>query len=611
MERFARGSWRERGELIACGLVFGVLSALAFSPFAVWWLGLLAPACLLLASDRLAAGVGVDGVGRRGLASGAAWVALGTLPFWAFEQRWIAGVSAAGFVPLLLILSGYTWLAVWACARVLRWCGSRRAVGLVVLGPIVWGGVEFFRGRVAFDGYPWYLAGMPMIESVFLASAGAVVGVYGAGVLVAGVSAGVVCIARGARMIGAIGAGAWALVWVLLSLVGGGQLERASAPSGDPVRFGVVQTNVPQSTRMTWTPLERLRDASRFLDLSAEGLDAGAQVLVWPETMFPGETLEASAAMADEAANLGWSLEMRGAEAVRALRDYGWLDGIELRAHAETGVVIVPSGLVRRVVLAGQRELGVPIVMGAAGFEGYRVETSDGSLRPVWASRFNSAFVVEGGLVQGGRYDKLHLTPFGETMPYIRAVPWLESALLTIGLGARGMAFDLDAGDRAERLVVSPSGGGEAVTIATPICFEATMPHVVRRLAAERGERAAGVIVQMTNDGWFGSASGGRTQHLDAVRWRAVETGTPIVRSANTGVSAFVDARGRVRGRLPEREAGVLVMEVAAAGGPVPMAARLGDALGWLTLGVAGVLVGLAVVRGRAASTDAGAGLQN
>ncbi|TVQ63892.1 MAG: apolipoprotein N-acyltransferase [Phycisphaerales bacterium] len=404
-------------------------------------------------------------------------------------------------------------------------------------------------------------------------------------------------VARGrARAVGGVGVGVWGLVWVVLSVVGAGQIERAASPAREAIRFGVVQTNVAQSTRVAWSTAERLQDASRFLDLSAEAADLGAQVLVWPETMFPGETLEADAALADAGASLGWSLDMQSEEAVRALEGFGWLDGIELRAREDTGVVIVESGVARGVVLRGQRSIGVPIVMGAAGYDGYRVETSEGRLRPVWSARYNSAFVVDGGVVQGGRYDKLHLTPFGETMPYISAWGWLESAFLRIGLGASGMAFDLNAGDRAERLRVSAVGGGQPVVIATPICFEATMPNVVRRLVVERGERAAGLIVQMTNDGWFGWATGGREQHLDAVRWRAVELGTPIVRSANTGVSAFVDARGRVTDRLPAGEAGVLVSEVAAAGGSVPMAARLGDSLAWFTLGVTVILIGLGFV---------------
>lgn len=532
------------------------------------------------------------------IARGAAWVALGALPFWAFEQRWIAGVSAVGFGPLLVVLSAYTWLAVWACAHVVRLCGARWSVGLVALGPIVWGGVEFFRGRVAFDGYPWYLAGMPTIESAWLSGAGAVVGVYGVGVLVAGVSASVagLVLAQKSRRAVAIGLGAWVVLWAGLAWFGGGELDRAMGESGALARFGVVQTNVPQSVRGTWSPMDRLLDAAHFLDLSQRAQADGAQVLVWPETMFPGEVLEAEAASAEVAAGLVWPLLTSVDSAVRTLGAKPWLLELGLLEDPESGNAMVWTGAARDVVLSGQRAIGVPMLMGAEGFDGYRVESDGIGPRRAWSGRFNSVFVVDGGGVVGARYDKMHLTPFGETMPYISRWAWLESVLLRVGVGARGMRFDLDAGDRVVRHELELSGA--RWTVATPICFEATMPHVVRRLVVDRGERASGVIVQMTNDGWFGSARGGREQHLDAVRWRAVELGTPIVRAANTGVSAFVDARGRVVERLGAKTDGVLVAEVVAAAGPVPMAGRMGDRLGWVTLGVTVACLLLAAGRG-------------
>jgi hypothetical protein len=82
--------------------------------------------------------------------------------------------------------------------------------------------------------------------------------------------------------------------------------------------------------------------------------------------------------------------------------------------------------------------------------------------------------------------------------------------------------------------------------MAAPICFEITMPHISRRLVYEHGEKQADVLINLSNDGWFGWHDAGRTQHAQISRFRAIENRGPVVRSVNTGHSVLIDAHGRL-----------------------------------------------------------------
>jgi apolipoprotein N-acyltransferase len=142
----------------------------------------------------------------------------------------------------------------------------------------------------------------------------------------------------------------------------------------------------------------------------------------------------------------------------------------------------------------------------------------------------NSAALISprGGLVS--RYDKVNLVPFGEFVPW----PFGFANKISTEVG------DFAAGDR---VVVSPVAGGK---IGTFICYESVFPNFVRQFANE----GAGVLFNISNDGWFGR-SAARNQHLVIVRMRAAENRRWILRAANDGVTATIDSAGRVRSSLP------------------------------------------------------------
>lgn len=526
------------------GLAHAGCMIAAFAPIGLWGFSLVAIAPLVWLADRAA------GSGRNAFRV-AAFAAIGTVPFHAFEHRWLWEVAGPGYPVLVVLLAGFPLVFVWMLARFRRrWSW----VPMVVGAPVLWAGLEFFRGTIAFDGYPWYFVGHPLIDApAWLLDAGTVVGAFGLSFLAAAVG-GIVgwAAARPTLLRAGIGAGVIGAIVVVVGALGWPARARASLddPIDTFIRVGIVQTNLPQSNKMDWEPADRIDDLLWFLEMTEEAARAGEpDLIVWPETMFPGSSLEESSRRAEEEARIAWFID----------RPDGTREAVPIGALAET-------------LFERQRAIGIPMVVGGLGYDNLRFTTDpDGSIQRAQDHLYNSVFAINDGAVLG-RYDKVHLTPFGEVMPYISAWPWLEKRLL--GFAASGMSFDLSA-SRVHRVLevpVSlerPTRGDsdfrgtfhyyDRVLLATPVCFESTDAELCRRLVGAANANAPILIVNPTNDGWFGGVNAAREQHLQLSRWRALELGVSIVRAANTGISCAIDHRGRIiaRGvRRPEDRPG-------------------------------------------------------
>jgi apolipoprotein N-acyltransferase len=246
---------------------------------------------------------------------------------------------------------------------------------------------------------------------------------------------------------------------------------------------------------------------------------------------------------------------------------------------------------------AQQREIGVPMLVGEEALEGLKIqEDAQGRVTFSQDKRYNSAYLIDRGAPSFSRYDKVHLTPFGEVMPVVSRWDWLEDQLLALAAG--GMRFDLDEGTRLTVFEIpAPQRSEGTVRVVTPICFESTDPVLCRRLVFDGEMRRADIIANLTNDGWFGESDLARRQHLRAARWRAFELMTPVVRSANTGTSAIIDRSGRVVASLPARTDGVLRAEIdLPTRGAYTVHVRFGEWAGWACLvGTIGLVVAAAL----------------
>jgi apolipoprotein N-acyltransferase len=172
---------------------------------------------------------------------------------------------------------------------------------------------------------------------------------------------------------------------------------------------------------------------------------------------------------------------------------------------------------------------------------------------------YNSVYVIDGDGSIRGIYDKVHLVPFGEYLP-------LEPLLQKLGLqNLTKAAGGFLAGDR--RRAMDVAGAPKVLPL---ICYEAIFPGA----AVPPGQRP-GWLVNVTNDGWFGISSG-PYQHFQQARVLAIAEGLPLVRAANTGISAVVDPVGRIIKSLPLGSEGVLDSQLPRALSPT-VYARFGN----------------------------------
>lgn len=486
---------------VPAGGMLGALTVLALPPFSLppfLVLGLGGHFLLLQgASPRLAGLIGWS-FGLGFFVAGTHWIAES---FYVEADRfgWMA-VPAVGGLSAFLAL--FLAAPAWAFAR-LRIGGTAGALVFALL----WMASEWVRGH-ALTGFPWNLIGYAWVDHPGARQIAALVGSYGLGLLtvLAAVLLPLSLLAwsrrerRRARM-GAI---------LALLLLGGGSLRLPATDGGEgsgPV-LRIVQGNVPQARK--WRPEERAATVERYLDLSFR--PGRYDLLLWPETAYPGFLDEARDVLTRIAAQLPPDAQLL-------------------------------AGTPRRT-------------LGAAG--------------PAF---WNAVVGVDGAGAIVAAYAKHHLVPFGEYVPLRHILPFDR---FTAGFG------EFSAGPGPRTLTV----GKTAVGIA--ICYEAIFPgEVVER------DRRPDWIFNPTNDAWFGMSIGPH-QHLASARMRAVEEGMPMVRAANTGISAIIDGYGTVRASLPLGETGVIDAPLPPALPPTPYG-RYGDLL---LVPLAGAILVLAVLLG-------------
>ena len=212
-------------------------------------------------------------------------------------------------------------------------------------------------------------------------------------------------------------------------------------------------------------------------------------------------------------------------------------------------------GPLSEVVAGVPRSTGAHLLLGSPAYE--MVDR-----RP---SYLNSAFLLGADGAILGRSDKVHLVPFGEYVPFGRYLPFIDKLVVGVGDFSPGTVNPLSMnGDMAGVLV----------------CFEGIFPG----LAREYVRKGSDLLVNITNDAWFGRSSA-PYQHLGMTRFRAVENRVWVARSANTGVSAFIAPSGRITAQSPLFETLTLEGEVGL-GAHRTFYTRFGDALPAVFLGL-------------------------
>lgn len=525
-------------------------------------------------------------------------VLLGCLPREFYQHWWIGPVSLFGMPILAMVMC--LWTALFAC--VLAFAKQRlAAVPLTLLSAILWLGVEHFRARLFMGGYAWGFVVHPLIDWPAAAAWASVGGVWLVSLFVAIGNSGIAAAAlhlhstdtkqRRAAVMDIIAA---AISFGVLSL--GNQLIPKPAVAKS-ISVAVVQTNVHQSNKLAWSLANEVEDFGAFRSMTlAVAKEGSPDVIVWPETMMPGVSIQPDVvkSLADAQVSFGSPTPLPG---------------------SNSGTRIAADEFSKALMELSQ-SIKIPMLIGEEGFDGFYVKSEpDGSVDFKRRASFNSVFLVNGGQVDPKRYDKIELTPFGEYMPVISRFQAIEDALLSVA--ASGMKFDLSSG--RERTVFnvplnknSNDASRSSIRCVTPICFEVTVPELCRSLVYERGQRRADVMINLTNDGWFTDSDRTRLQHLQIARWRCAELGTPMARAANTGISAWIDARGTIirdnvrvcdsKGQPTSLTGGPQVGGIATQALELPtqnsIYGQFGDIVPWLCTPASGLILIAAFVKG-------------
>jgi len=246
-------------------------------------------------------------------------------------------------------------------------------------------------------------------------------------------------------------------------------------------------------------------------------------------------------------------------EHVRMSRSNGF-EEVDVVIWAETAVPfsIETSKHYRQVVTQAVPSGGI-LVTGA-----HRTDQTAGNSLQV----YNSLFVLGDNGVILDKYDKTHLVPFGEYIPFRK---WLPLSPLTSGMG-------FSAGPGPQTISIS------GIPAFSPlICYESIFPSAVT------GTTRPKWLLNVTNDAWFGDSVGPH-QHFAAARLRAIEEGLPLVRVANTGISAVVDSLGQVKNMLPLSSSGVIDSSLPAPLNPPTLFSRLGNSVALLLSVMSGII---------------------
>lgn len=416
-----------------------------------------------------------------------------TLLYWLVHTMHTYGYLPV-YLSILILCLLVVYLAVYPAvfAAMITWIRPGPLAALALF-PSLWVCLEYVRNFML-TGFPWGQIGYSQYQHLHLIQAADILGIYGISFLIVLANTvlffGVLYITgstwknlliRGRAMAVAIAVLASALALVLV--YGDKRMKTVDhmIAAAQTVDIAVVQGNISQSEK--WDAAFCHSTIDTYLRLSGEAASEGADLIIWPETATPF---------------------------------YFLYD----RPMTEK-------------VVSGIENIGVDFLIGAP-----TVTMENQAIR-----YYNSAYLIASDGDIDGRYDKVHLVPFGEYVPLKRFLPFIGHMVAQVG--------EFHAGRKGYTLKWGH------IDIGVQICYEVIFPE----LAAEMVENRAALLVNITNDAWFGR-TGAPHQHFSMAVFRAVENRRPLIRAANTGISGFIDPVGRILAQTPLFEEAVMTRSV-------------------------------------------------
>jgi apolipoprotein N-acyltransferase len=373
-------------------------------------------------------------------------------------------VTAAWGLFVLLLAMLGCFPAV-ACA-VTRYCIHRGGTAFLLVFAPVSISLEYIRCVIPFGGFPWLLTGYSQTDFLRLIQIADLLGVYGVGFLV---------------------------VWVNVALVWAWIYQRRRILSAAPIALAGAALAVcliyGSAALRKWDTLEPSHHAA---------------------------LLQENLSVDEQEPALTWKYQQ------------GYVRMADQLSHARVDLLILPESPsplffqldqgYREALQSLARRYSLGLIFNNVSFR-----ETEGAQR-----YFNSAFFLDQNGVEVGRYDKIHLVPFGEYVPLRRLFFFSQT-----------ISRDVGGFHPGDRYLTVPLRGH---AVSAVICFEAIFPE----LSSEFIRRGSQLIINLTNDSWYGNSSA-PYQHLAMARWRAVESRRYLLRAANSGISAIVAPSGRIQ----------------------------------------------------------------
>ena len=440
--------------------------------------------------------------------------------------------SIVSFMVLGLLAAYLSFYTALFCYLIRRVCKENRGL-FFLFAPVLWTSLEYIRSTHSEFGFSWLGLGYSQFKTLPVIQMAEITGVYGISWLIMLVNAGLYLSWKTWRERGAestenvINMGARFLSVTILVFAcwwGYGSITmnryNPNTDNNSGLTVGLIQGNVEQL--MKWNPDYQKLVMSKYRDLTLKAAQSNPQLIIWPETALP----------------LYYNQHPGGTEFVKDLA----------------------------------RQTQTPILFGSP-----HKENRDGQ-----TIHYNSAYLVSDTGDTQNRYDKIHLVPFGEFVPFRELLFFVEKMVEMIG----------DFGRGKEATLFDVAGRQAGVSI----CYEMIFPDLLRQ-AVKNG---AHFLINITNDAWFGK-SPASYQHMSMGALRAVENRVPIVRAENTGVSGTIDANGALRDETELFVEAAQITKITPRQGGITFYTAYGDVFSWLCLFATGVIA-IAARRNRRAA---------
>jgi apolipoprotein N-acyltransferase len=496
--------------LWAMAILSGILQVLPFpiagpTPFwrtAFCWIALLPLLWALLGDDKSARSLRLYQGAILGYACGFVWY-LGNC-YWIYQTMYLYGgltkPIAVGILILFCLYLGLYHALVGMLVTAFRNRFGRQTALLLV--PFAWVAVELARARIT--GLPWDLLGVSQVDNPLLTRLAPITGAYGLSFIIAAVN----------------------VLWLIRIRV----RERRFTRMALTIAGVVIVVLYVVSLRLITNP--KLSPTTATATLVQENLEVGAaNTGPQPTTQQFLESFSYLSRYPSTQFLLGIP-ELPSTQAVYLLRHPG--AGSRALVPTPTDLIVWPESPApfedidpqfRDAISTLARKAHAPVIVGNVGFD--RNPDSRTGYTP-----YNRASFVTADGTFAGHYDKMHLVPFGEYVPYKELFFFAKNLLNEVGTfepGAQRTAFKT---------------GGH--TYGTFICYESIFGDEIRQYV----EHGADVLINISNDGWYGNTSA-PWQHLNMVRMRAIENHRWVLRATNTGVTAAINPYGRVTVAAP------------------------------------------------------------